>query len=142
MLVTTPDHAFMFMRNNYRRNNNLYYQETNDGGLTWTKPEITNLTNEDSSLVVAQIGISKYLMVHNIDKRSKLSLAVSNDGTSWKDMVLLENVLGEEFSYPAIQVHDGLVDILYTWERKYIKHVRFNLNWLDQKILLQGNSVE
>jgi predicted neuraminidase len=51
-----------------------------------------------------------------------LAIAVSRDGTSWRDAVTLEDAPGE-YSYPAlIQSRDGRVHVTYTWRRERIKH--------------------
>jgi predicted neuraminidase len=40
-----------------------------------------------------------------------------------------------EFSYPSlIQTRRGEFHLLYTWNRAYIKHVRFNQAWLDERL--------
>jgi predicted neuraminidase len=40
-----------------------------------------------------------------------------------------------EFSYPfLLQTRSGELHLLYTWNRAYIKHVRFNQAWLDQRL--------
>jgi predicted neuraminidase len=40
-----------------------------------------------------------------------------------------------EFSYPyLIRTHRGDFDLVYTWNRSFIKHVRFNRAWLDQRM--------
>jgi len=40
-----------------------------------------------------------------------------------------------EFSYPyLIQTRNGGFDLVYTWNRSFIKHVRFNRAWLDQRM--------
>ncbi len=136
ILVLNDKDAVAFMRNHNRVkvNNKLYYQTTNDGGFSWHDPEVTNLTNQDSSLVVARIESLQYLMVHNISGRNKLSLAISNDFSNWHDIYALESgTLSQEFSYPAIKIHDGIVDVLYTWDRLAIKHVQFSLSWLSKQ---------
>ena len=46
-------------------------------------------------------------------------------------MILKINV-AKEFSYPSIQINEDVVDIMYTNDRKDIKHVRFNREWLDR----------
>jgi len=39
---------------------------------------------------------------------------------------------GGEFSYPfLLQTGDGRVHLVYTWKRKAIKHLAFNLLWLN-----------
>jgi predicted neuraminidase len=59
-----------------------------------------------------------------------LSIAVSEDGRQWRDILILENQSGE-YSYPAvIQSQDGLVHITYTWKRRRIKHVILDLSLL------------
>jgi len=40
-----------------------------------------------------------------------------------------------EFSYPfLIRTGRGEYHLLYTWNRAYIKHVRFNQSWLDERL--------
>ncbi len=40
-----------------------------------------------------------------------------------------------EFSYPyMIQTRSGDFDLVYTWNRSFIKHVRFNRAWLDEQM--------
>ncbi len=40
-----------------------------------------------------------------------------------------------EFSYPfLLRTTRGEIHLLYTWNRAYIKHVRFNQAWLDQRL--------
>ena len=60
-------------------------------------------------------------------------MALEGANLLWYDIYLLENAHTGEFSYPAIQIHDGIIDILYTDERKDIKHVRFNQAWLSHQ---------
>lgn len=39
-----------------------------------------------------------------------------------------------EFSYPyLIQAHNGDLHLVYTWNRSFIKHVRFGRDWLDKQ---------
>jgi predicted neuraminidase len=42
---------------------------------------------------------------------------------------------GFEFSYPSlILTRAGDLELVYTWNRGFIKHVRFNSAWLDQRL--------
>jgi predicted neuraminidase len=46
-----------------------------------------------------------------------------------------------EFSYPyLIQTRSGDFDLVYTWNRSFIKHVRFNRAWLDQQMKKSKNA--
>lgn len=120
-----------FLRNSTRINKILYSQISNNSGLSWSRIAATNLDNQDSSIAVAKFGPDQLIMLHNAGDRSKLAIALSKDGLRWQDITYLENSKDLEFSYPAIAIHDGMVDILYTWKRQQIKHVRFNLSWLE-----------
>lgn len=134
ILPISADEAMVYLRNGTIKDSTLYYQETNNGGLSWSNLQSTNLMNQDSSLVVTETKAGQYLMLHNLGPRSRLAMAISSDGIKWQNIYLLENTPSEEFSYPAIQVHNAIIDITYTWNRKKIKHVRFNQAWLEQQI--------
>ncbi|MEI6886591.1 MAG: exo-alpha-sialidase, partial [Bacteroidota bacterium] len=60
--------------------------------------------------------------------RNKLSIAVSSDTKTWTDIYALEDKAEGEFSYPAlIQTRDGVIHILYTYNRFNIRHVALKL---------------
>ena len=124
LVVLNEHEALAFFRNAGKHNNLLYMQSTNDGGRTWSRPVATNLRNYDSSIAVTKIN-KALLMVHNVGPgRGKLVISVSDDGITWKTLLVLEDTPHQEFSYPVIIAHQSMVDILYTWKRKAIKHVR------------------
>jgi predicted neuraminidase len=55
-------------------------------------------------------------------------VVISNDGQNWNEIAILENTPKEEISYTAvIQTKDGKIHIVYTWNRKKIKHVALQL---------------
>lgn len=113
----------------------VHLQESRDAGQNWSAPQPLSLVNHDSSLAVARLPDGRLLAVYNdgAHMREQLALAVSTDARHWRHMGWLERRpgSGEEYSYPAILVDGETVDISYTWQRKQIKHVRFNLAWLD-----------
>ena len=46
---------------------------------------------------------------------------------------------GFEFSYPyLIQTRSGDFHLVYTWNRSFIKHVRFTRAWLDQQMRINA----
>jgi predicted neuraminidase len=101
-----------------------------DQGHTWTALEPSSLVNPNSGIDAVTLKDGRHVIVYNPTKRgrSPISVAISSDGKSWKDIATLENEPGEEFSYPAvIQTSDGKVHISYTWKRKKIKHVILSL---------------
>ncbi len=106
-----------------------------DNGYTWSKMSATGLPNPNSGIDAVTLSDGRHLLVYNpTDKnwgdRVPLSVAVSSDGKFWDETMELESVTDpetaddEEYSYPSvIQTSDGLVHIVYTWNRKTVKHV-------------------
>lgn len=105
---------------------------SSDGGRKWTEMTLTELPNPNSGIDAVTLADGRHLLVYNPTSppegkwggpRSPLSVAVSEDGKTWKAALVLENEPGE-YSYPAvIQAKDGLVHITYTWRRQKVKHV-------------------
>lgn len=101
-----------------------------DGGLTWSPMKATELPNPSAGTDAVTLKDGRQLVVYNHSERGRkspgrkiLNVAISDDGTSWKPVLTLENQKGE-YSYPAvIQAADGLVHITYTYNRKSVKYV-------------------
>ena len=96
-----------------------------DGGATWSELAPTELPNPNSGVDGIMLRDGRELLVFNRSEteRTPLNVALSSDGKSWHDILVLEKDPGE-YSYPAvIQTRDGLVHITYTWKRRRIKHV-------------------
>jgi predicted neuraminidase len=97
-----------------------------DGGRTWSEMILIELPNPNAGIDAAMLADGRVLLVYNdaAKGRENLSVALSPDGKSWHEAVLvLENQPGE-YSYPAvIQAPDGLVHVTYTYQRRHIKHV-------------------
>ncbi|TFF38910.1 sialidase family protein [Mucilaginibacter psychrotolerans] len=103
-----------------------------DKGKTWGTLSTSMLLNPNSGTDAVTLKSGRQLIVYNPDVpgkewyngRSKLRVACSTDGSSWRDVAVLEDGTTEEYSYPAIiQTKDGLIHITYTFNRKNIKHV-------------------
>jgi len=109
-----------------------------DNGLTWDKMKSTGLPNPNSGIDAVTLSDGRHLLVYNPTSKNwgdrvPLSVAVSLDGKKWKDVLELESVTDpnttadEEYSYPSIiQTEDGLVHVVYTWNRKTVKYVRID----------------
>ena len=106
---------------------------SDDGGRTWGEMTLTDLPNPNCGTDAATLKDGRHLLVYNHaaqrpegknGPRSPLNVAISNDGTNWQAVLVLENEPNREFSYPAIiQTSDGLVHIAYTYRRQHIRHV-------------------
>ncbi len=117
---------------NRSRHNKVVQTWSSDNGKTWSPLSVTNLPNPNSGVDGVTLKNGWQALVYNpmnagenwSDGRKKLSLAISKDGTNWKDVYTFEDEKTGEFSYPAIiQSADGLVHITYTLSRKNIKYV-------------------
>jgi predicted neuraminidase len=96
-----------------------------NGGESWSPMTATELPNPNSGIDAVTLTDGRQLLVYNPTKsgRSPLTVAVSSDGKSWRNTLVLENEPRQEFSYPAvIQARDGRVHVTYTWKRQRIKH--------------------
>ena len=97
--------------------------------------ESLGLPNPNSGIDAVTLNDGRFLLVYNPTtknwgNRVPLTVAVSNDGKIWKNVFDLESVKDpksaeeEEYSYPSvIQDKNGLVHIVYTWNRKTVKYV-------------------
>jgi predicted neuraminidase len=112
-----------------------------DDGKTWDKMTLTGLPNPNSGTDAVTLRDGRQLLVynHSAKARSPLNVAVSADGRLWQAALTLEDEPGKEFSYPAvIQTRDGLVHIVYTWNRRRIKHVVVDPAKLELKPIENG----
>lgn len=136
VMPISGDVAWAYFRNSSPNlsERELFVSKTLDAGRSWSKPQVTNLTNPDSSLEVVNLSDGRYLMVYNQENRGHLDLAISVNGVYWRKIYELENTFGDEFSYPSVHVNQSYIDILYTNNRKTIKHIRFNREWLNEVI--------
>jgi predicted neuraminidase len=107
------------------------FSQSKDLGLTWsTMQPLTDLPNPNSGVDAIRLKDGSYVMIYNHTKngRSPLNLARSKDGKTWQRLADLETEPGE-FSYPAMILgSDGALHITYTWNRKKMRYVRFQVD--------------
>lgn len=106
---------------------------SSDLGRTWGPLTATSLPNPNSGIDGVTLKDGRHLLVYNHaitpagkwGDRAPLNVAISPNGKDWSELAVLETGPKEaEYSYPAvIQARDGKVHILYTWNRKKIRHV-------------------
>ncbi len=120
-----------------------------DGGNSWSAARKLELPNPNAATTAISIGAGKILAVINnaAQGRNDMSLAISTSGDHWQVFHTLESVDASpisheyEFSYPAILRDDaGMFHLLYSWNHKFIKHIRFNLAWLQTMLNRHENS--
>ncbi|PIS01629.1 MAG: sialidase [Chlamydiae bacterium CG10_big_fil_rev_8_21_14_0_10_35_9] len=108
-------------------------EASSQDGIHWSDAQETSLLNPNSGIDAVTLKDGRVLLVFNNSKKSRtpLNLAISSDNAkTWQLSLTLEFKPGE-FSYPAIiQSDDGLVHITYTYNRKNIKHVVIDPQYL------------
>jgi predicted neuraminidase len=118
------------------KHNKIISSWSDDNGNTWKKTDSIHVVNSNSGIDAITLAKNSFLLVNNplpqgkdwFNGRNVLDVEYSKDGVKWQTLLDLENQTEGEFSYPAIiQTSDGKVHILYTFNRKYIKHVAFEL---------------
>ncbi|MFO1065161.1 MAG: sialidase family protein [Pirellulales bacterium] len=130
ILTLNGDQLAMLCRDG-RPNGVVWKFTSSNAGLTWSEAKETSLPNPNSGIDAVTLKDGRHLLVYNHTVRSgpppngrqRLGVAVSSDAEKWDAVLTLEEQKGE-YSYPAvIQTRDGLVHVLYTWNRKRIRHV-------------------
>jgi predicted neuraminidase len=99
-----------------------------DRGRSWGPMQATSLPNPDSGIDAVSLHDGRALLAYNPSHKTRtpLCLAVSKDGLAWRDVLVLEDGIGE-YSYPAIvQGRDGSLHLTYTWNHRRIRSVRLS----------------
>jgi predicted neuraminidase len=139
------DRMLMILRDRrpHRRMHTIYSE---DNGWSWSEAMPSELPNPDSALDAVRLADGRIVLAYNHAEhgRDNLRLAVSADaGRTWCAGPVLEATAGREFSYPyLVQDHAGTLHLTYTWQRERIKHLRFNVAWLDQALRAERASQE
>ncbi|MGV8933526.1 MAG: sialidase family protein [Gallionellaceae bacterium] len=136
VLPLAPQSALALMRDTGPAPGHVLSSRSDNGGQYWHANKKLALANPDSAIAGLRRPDGSLLLVFNDIEvgRNSLALAVSHDqGTSWQTVRHIEQSKdSEEFSYPyLIRSSDGNMHLLYTWNRKRIRHVVFNDAWVD-----------
>ena len=132
-----------FLRYSGAPPNRLLRVFSSDSGEHWSTPVKTKFPNPDSAVSVLSLENGELLLALNDleDGRYRLSLAMGKPH-DMKIIKILEDVVVDssehnheyQFSYPSMVISsDGVIDLVYTWNKKRIKHLRFNLVWLENR---------
>ena len=80
-------------------------------------------------LPAAKLQGGVFYLAYNDSPRSRTPLKIArskDDGKTWENVATAEDTPGE-YSYPAlIEASDGKLHLVYTWNRKHIKHLTYD----------------
>jgi predicted neuraminidase len=123
---------------------------TENAGQSWFSGSDLDLANPNAAIAGLQLPNGDRLMVLNDleSARHRLVLVIAPAGTSnWSVIAELEsdqtliNGLHREFSYPTLLLGaNGEVHVIYTYDRQKIKHIQFDLRWIESKRNQKGSS--
>ena len=137
LLPLGPQQVLALMRDTGPHPGHVLFSRSDDAGKHWSADEKLALPNPDSAVAGLRRPDGSLLLVFNDTEsgRSSLALAVSRDqGQSWNTVRHFEQASdgNSEFSYPyLIRSSNGSMHLLYTWNRKRIRHITFNDSWVD-----------
>jgi predicted neuraminidase len=113
--------------------------ETKDAGQSWVVAKDLEIPNPNSAIAALTLANGTRLMVlNNIEVARYRLVMVMREPNSpqWQVIQVLEddesltNGLHREFSYPYLVSANGEdAHLVYTWDRKKIKHVYFSAAW-------------
>jgi predicted neuraminidase len=114
--------------------------QTQNAGKSWQVAEDLPIANPNSAVTGLQLknGV-RLLALNNIEAGRYRLVLLMNDGKSgqWQTIQVLEddealpNEERKEFSYPYLISVDGNdAHLVYTWDRKKIRHLYFSDAWL------------
>jgi predicted neuraminidase len=103
-----------------------------DGGATWR-----TLRRLEDQLAARTLPVDDARYDHTVALLARAADARVGDARPWVEssrrFMCWEPRCHFEFSYPfLLQTRDGDFHLVYTWNRAFIKHVRFNRAWLEQ----------
>ncbi|OJZ96674.1 exo-alpha-sialidase, partial [Helicobacter pylori] len=128
-LTPFKDCALMAFRN-YSFKDSLML-ETCKTPTAWQKPMLTNLKNLNDALNLINLNKELYLIHNPSDlslRRKELLLSKLENSNSFKTLKILDKA--NEVSYPSYSLNPYFIDIVYTYNRSHIKHIRFNMAYL------------
>ncbi|WRB08114.1 3-deoxy-d-manno-octulosonic acid hydrolase subunit 2 [Helicobacter pylori] len=128
-LTPFKDCAIMAFRNHSFKDSLML--ETCKTPTAWQKPMLTNLKNLNDALNLINLNKELYLIHNPSDlslRRKELWLSKLENSNSFKTLKVLDKA--NEVSYPSYSLNSHFIDIVYTYNRSHIKHIRFNMAYL------------
>jgi predicted neuraminidase len=144
VIVKSSSHAIALIRDSGHEIQRLHFTETKNGGKSWSPYKALDVKNPNSAVYGFDDSEQRSWVVFNDStrdvehSRNNLALAVSeNNGEDWRTLHYFENSeldksISAKYSYPwVLKAVNGEYHLMYTVDRKLIKHISFNQAWLE-----------
>ena len=135
-LVPLANDRVLMMLRDQSDERSVHTAYSDDNGWTWSNAAPSTLPNPGAAIDALRLRDGRILLVYNhaAQGRENLRMAISaDDGRTWRAGAILEDAADQEYSYPALaEDHHGRIHLTYTWQRQRIKHLTFNLAWLNK----------
>ncbi|PAF46862.1 hypothetical protein BKH46_06445 [Helicobacter sp. 12S02634-8] len=129
--------CMLVFRNAGRYDNVMFSQLCEQAGRQWLPPIPTNIKNYDNSLNLIFFNKKTYLIHNTLDlrpnlQRGTLTFSLMQSPSVFKKIFDLDSTSlpQGEVSYPTTITDGDNIDIVYTHDRKNIRHIRFNRSYL------------
>ena len=134
--ITLPDGRMLAVLNNIEQGRDaLTLMISADGGTTWKA--IYQLEDQRGQPLgeAGYLERAKKLLAESDERVAKASAAEQKEYVeSVKRQACAPQGCRYEFSYPfLLQTKRGDFQLVYTWNRSFIKHVQFTQAWLNQQ---------
>lgn len=115
----------------------LFRSMSNDHGLTWSAPEITNYPNATSKLFTLKTSRGYRVLVSNANVkvgRREMHLAISKDGITFTRLARLDipSPKATTFQYPHVIEHEGSLFIAFSNKKNVTELLKVKLSDVDQ----------
>ncbi len=130
--VVRPDGRLLLVLNDVEvERDELSLVSSDDGGATWRTLRVL-----EDEVAARQLPVDDGRYDRTVEALARQTDARATDARPWlassRRFMCWEPRCHFEFSYPfLLQTRSGEFHLVYTWNRAYLKHVRFNRAWLD-----------
>lgn len=145
-LVPSEGEVALFLRRGADAEPEVHVSRSQDGGETWSAADVVGLPNPNAGVSAVRMDDGSILLAANPDERGRQNLTLfrSDQYTGpWKAVFEVDTEVREEdeklfsgieYSYPwLMKSSDGMIHLLYTWNRTQIRHLQ-----ISQKALQGG----
>jgi len=112
----------------------IWRSASSDDGRTWSHPMRLALPNPLSGITAFALGDRVALVFNNSRDHKRYPLSVSTSPAAMNDWTVPRDIDAPDFevSYPSfVASGDGIVHGVYTYNRRMIKYVTFDRDWID-----------